>query len=404
MKSTILFSAILAASIATPFSAASQDLVARGALVYTMESEEPIEDGVVIIKDGKISQVGPADTIQIPPEMVSIQTEVITPGLVDGRSTVGFSGLLNQPNDQEQVEKSAPMQPELRAIDAYNGRDPLVDWVRGFGVTTLHTGHGPGALIAGQTMVVKTNDRDLDTPPLKPFAAVVGSLGDSARGKTPGTRAKSVAMLRAKLIEAQEYLEKQDDEKKPDRDLSLEALGAVLTQEVPFILTAHRHQDIYSALRLQEEFGFELILSGVSEGHLTLDAIQTSNAPVLIHPTMMRPNGQAENMTLTLAGQLVDAGVQIAFQSGYEAYVPKTRVVLFEAALATAYGLDRIEALRALTIEPAKMLGIADRVGSLKPGKDGDLALYNGDPFEYSVRCEGVVIDGQPYPGEAEPE
>jgi len=126
-----------------------------------------------------------------------------------------------------------------------------------------------------------------------------------------------------------------------------------------------------------------------------VDRIRSAGVPVFIHPTMTRPSGDFENASFTTAARLREAGIPVAIQAGYESYVPKTRVVLFEAAIAAANGMTREQALAAITIEPARILGVADRVGSLTVGKHGDVALYNGDPFEYTTHCVGVVINGK---------
>ena len=163
----------------------------------------PIKDGFVIVRGKKITGVGLPR--QMPPNLPVTKVKVATPGFIDAHSVVGLTGVLNIPHDQDQLEKSSPMQPELRALDAYHPKDPLVEWVRGLGVTTLHTGHSPGALISGQTMVVKTHGRSVDQDVIKPLAMVAVTLADSGRsrsGKAPGTRAKSVAMLRQKMLEA----------------------------------------------------------------------------------------------------------------------------------------------------------------------------------------------------------
>jgi imidazolonepropionase-like amidohydrolase len=271
--------------------------------------------------------------------------------------------------------------------------------LRELGVTTVHTGHGPGAVISGQTMVVKTAGPNVDAAVLRAPAMLAATLGESALrdgGKAPGTRSKSVALLRQALLEAQAHRAKGED---AGRDLGKETLVAVLNGELPLLVTAHRHQDIASALRLAEEFGVKLVLDGAADAHLMLDAIATAKVPVFVHPTMTRGGStqggaETENVSMSMAARLHEAGIAFAFQSGFESYVPKTRVVLFEAAMATAYGLDRDAALRAITIEAARLIGVADRVGSLEKGKDGDLALYDGDPFEYTTHCVGVVIDG----------
>ena len=147
--------------------------------------------------------------------------------------------------------------------------------------------------------------------------------------------------------------------------------------------------------KLAKEFDIRLILDGASESYLLIDEIRAAKVPVIIHPMMTRAFKEMENMSFETASKLHDAGIPVAFQSGYESYVPKTRVVLLEAAIAAANGLSFEDALAAITIDAARMLGIAKRVGSLEVGKDGDVALYDGDPFEYTTHCVGVIIEGQ---------
>jgi len=372
-----------------------------GKKVHTMAGP-PIEDGVVLVRDGKIAMVGKADAVRIPDGFRVLRAEVVTPGLIDAHSTVGLSGIFNHPHDQDQLERSAPIQPELRAIDAYNAREKLVEWVRGFGVTTLHTGHAPGELISGQTAIVKTWGDTVEQAVIVETATVAATLSPLAqksdKGKSPGTRGKMMAMLRAELIKAQEYVKKRETaepDKKPDRSLSLEVLVRVLNREIPLMVTANRAQDIDSTLRLAHEFNIKLILDGAVESYLLLDEIKAAGIPVIVHPTMYRAFGETENLSFETASKLRKAGIPVALQSGYESYVPKTRVVLFEAAVAAANGLTFDEALATITIDAARILGVDGRVGSLEPGKDGDLALYDGDPFEYASHCTGVIINGQ---------
>ena len=216
--------------------------------------------------------------------------------------------------------------------------------------------------------------------------------------KKPGTRSKAIAMLREQLVKAQEYVvkrDREDDGKRAARDLGLEALSRVLAGEMPLLVTVHRHNDILAALRVQEEFDIPMVLDGATEAYLVVDRIRESGVPVFVHPTMTRAYGEKENLSFTTAAVLMDAGIPVAFQSGFESYVPKTRVALLEAAVTLAYGLEFEQALAALTSEPARLLGIADRVGTLEVGKDGDVALYDGDPFEYTSHCTGVVIEGE---------
>lgn len=381
-------------------SSAQAQLAVRADTVYTMAGA-PIENGVVLIHDGKIEQVGPAQTVRIPEGYRVLEAAVVTPGLVDAHSVVGLAGILNYDHDQDQLDTSDPIQPELRAIDAYNAREKLVEWVRSFGVTTLHTGHGPGAVISGQTMLVKTRGETVEEALVDSVATVAATLGPMVERyfRSPGTRAKAVAMLRAELLKAQAYrrkLQASDPARRPEPDLGMETLVRVLDGEIPLMITAQQVPEIMAALRLQREFGFRLILDGAAEAYLVLDEIKQAGVPVILHPTMVRPRGETVNATLETAARLYEAGIPFAFQSGFESYVPKTRVVLFEAAMAVANGLPRTVALEALTIQAARILGIADRVGSLEPGKDADLVLFDGDPFEYTTHVCGVIIEGEP--------
>jgi imidazolonepropionase-like amidohydrolase len=379
--------------------AAAADLAVFAERVYT-QAGAPIDNAVVVIRSGKIAAVGPRDEVALPPGILTLEAAVVTPGLIDARTVVGLSGFMNQPHDQDQLELSAPMQPQLRAVDAYNARERLVDWLRGLGVTTLHTGHGPGALISGQTMVVKTLGNNVDEVMVKPAAMVAAHLGPGAFGaenRSPGTRAAQIALLRQQLIKAGEYRDQQASRKadaRPARDLEMETLVEVLAGRLPLLITAHREQDLRSALRLREEFAIRIVLDGAAEAYLMTDAIAAAGVPVLLHPPMARQFGELENASFATAKALHDAGIPFALQSGFESYVPKTRVILWEAAIAAAYGLPFEQALASISSQAAAILGIADRVGSIEPGKDGDLVLFDGDPFEYASQVIGVVIEG----------
>jgi imidazolonepropionase-like amidohydrolase len=387
-------------SVLWPALNAAAQVAIRGETVYTMTGA-PIRDGVVLIgADGRIERVGPAASVQAPPAYRTLRARVVTPGLIDAHTVVGLAGALNQPHDQMQLERSAPLQPELRAVDSYNARETLVEWLRRHGVTTIHTGHAPAALISGQTMIAKTRGEEVDEAVLEPVAMIAATLGDAglAQGdKSPGTRAKAVALLRSELLKARDYLAKQSgpEDKRPARDLRLEALGRVLTKERPLLVTAHRATDIGTVLRVAREFDIRVVLDGASESYLLTGQIKAAGVPVILHPTMWRAVGEAENLSMETAARLRDAGIPFALQSGYEDYVPKTRVVLFEAAVAAARGLTFEQALEAVTLGAARILGIDKRVGSLEPGKDGDVALFDGDPFEYTSHVTTVLIDGR---------
>lgn len=390
-KSTL--STVIAFFLLNP---ASAQLAIKGNLVYT-SAGDPIANGIVLVKDGKIERVGIETEIRIPDNYEILEAKVVTPGLIDAHTVVGLAGHYNQNHDQDQLETSSAIQPELRAIDAYNAKEALVGHLRSLGVTTIHTGHGPGALISGQTMIVKTTGETVEKDvlvPSKMLAFTLGSMINSAI-KKPGTRSKGVAMLRQELIKAQDYAKKRKNKKKPSTtNLRMEALADLLEGKLTAMVTVHKANDIMTTIRLQKEFGFPMVIDGAAEAYLILDEIKESELPVFVHPTMIRTFGDSKNASMETASRLYDAGIPFAFQSGYEGYVPKTRVILFEAAVAVANGLDRQQALRALTINAAKLLGIDERVGSLEKGKDADLVLFDGDPFEYTSQVTGVIING----------
>ena len=429
--------------------AAQAQIAVRGETVWTMAGE-PIQDGVVLVNNGKIEAVGAASQIKIPNNYRVINAKVVTPGLIDAHSVVGLAGYLNQPHDQMQIETSGAIQPELRAIDAYNTEEKLIEWIRTFGVTTIHTGHAPAALVSGQTMIVKTFGRTVEEAVVIPTAMIAVTIGEgglASAGRSPGTRAKQVSMLRAELIKATEAVRKAEAERSaqnnsnqrtsttPDNnprnndnspnvsnpnsmlkdppteanqqnrgnqnppaiptDLRGEMFSKVIRRELPLLITAHRAQDIITAIRIAKEFNIKIVLDGASEAHMVTGEIKTSGFPVILHPTMYRAGGETENLSMETASKLKQAGVTIALQSGYETYVPKTRIVLFEAGVAAANGLSKRDALATVTIDAARILGIDRRVGSLETGKDADIAMYDGDPFEYTTHCTGTIINGR---------
>lgn len=365
----------------------------RADTVHTMTGD-PIINGVVLIEGSTIADVGPADAVDIPDGATVYEGTVATPGLVDPRGTVGLSGIYNVDSDQDQLDTTAPMQPELRAIDAYNPQEELVAFLRDQGITTVHTGHGPGALISGQTATFKTTGETVDDAALSDISALSMTMGSAATEQfsSPGTRAKGASMLRDMFLQAERYRDADDDR---DRDLAMEVLVQVLDGEIPAFIQVHRSHDILTALRLADEFGFDLVLEGASEAYLVTDEIAEAGVPVVLHPPKIRPFGAAENAQLTTAGELHAAGIPVAIQSGYEAYVPKTRVVLFEAGIAAANGLPHEAALASITRTAAEIIGQSDVIGTLEPGKHGDVALYNGNPFEYVTNACTVVIEGE---------
>ncbi|MEE2704389.1 MAG: amidohydrolase family protein [Myxococcota bacterium] len=407
-----------AASSALPALAAPElEIAIRADTLYTSGPQGTLADGVVIVREGKIRAVGPAAEIEIPKSARVYRAKVVTPGLIDAQSTVGLSGMFNVPADQDQDEKSGPLQAGLRVIDGFNPAERLLGWLLAHGITTVQVSPGEANPIAGQAGVFKTW-----APPgtgVSEFvvrfpSALVFNLGEvpkatyAAEKRAPTTRMGTAALIRKALSEAGAYARKRSAASRkgsrasseraetPERSLPNDALALVLARELPALFVARREDDLATALRLGEEFGLEVQLADATEGYLMAGRIARAGVPVLVGPVMERV-GSLETMNASFenAAILAAAGVPVVFRSGFEGYVPKVRVVLFEAAIAAANGFGFDAALTALTSRAARVLGVEDRIGSLEPGKDADLVLYDGDPFEYSSHVERVLVGGE---------
>ncbi|MEO8773905.1 MAG: amidohydrolase family protein [Gelidibacter sp.] len=379
------------------FSIAKAQVAIKAETIYTV-SGNPIKNGVVLVKNGKIENVGTG--ISIPSSYKVYEAKVLTPGLIDARSLVGIAGALNIPTDQDQLDKTNPIQPELRAIDAYNPNESLVKVIRDYGITTIHTGHGVGALVSGQTMIAKTKIGTVETVTIQPLTMLAMTLEPSVGRNfpSPGTSAKQMSMVRTQLIKAQEYQKKRedkDDSKRPAKDLQMEVLSKLLKGEIKALITVNSSKDIMTAIRLANEFNLKLVINGAAEAYRLIPEIKEAKAEIILHATMARNGGDMANMTRESAALLTAAGIPISIEGGYEAYVPKTRIVLFEAGQAMVHGLSFDDALKSITLNPAKLLGIDKHVGSIEKGKDADLVLFDGDPFEYLTKVTTVFIDGE---------
>ena len=361
-----------------------------------------IRKGVILINKGKIEKIGTESDIKVPENYTRVKAHAVTPGFIDARSTIGMSGVYNNNTDQDQLEKSSPIQPELRAIDAYNPEEKLVSVAREYGITTLHTGHGIGALVSGQTMVVSTKPGNVESVTLKPLCMLAMTIGDGVSGhfSSPGTKAKQISMIRTELLKAKEYakkMEEKDSTKRPTFDLKMDMLSKLLKGEIKAMITANTTVDIMGAIRLAKEFQLRLVLDGAAEAYRLTDEIKAAKAEIILHATMARNEGDMLNMSRASAALLTKAGIPVSIESGYEGYVPKTRIVLFEAAVAMSFGLSYEDALKTITINPATLLGIDKERGSIEKGKKADLVLFDGDPFEYTSHVTGVYIDGIRY-------
>ena len=299
---------------------------------------------------------------------------------------------------QDHRETLRPVQPELRALDGFDPHDELVGWVRDHGVTTMAVGPSPGPVVAGRTLVTDTAGHPLD-----PDAMVVFSLGEAPKrlfgDEGAASRMGTAAQIRQALTDAREYDRRRQLPlaDRPGEDLGLAALVDLLRGRRRALFHAHRADDLLTALRIGAEFDLDVVLAGAAEAYVIRDVLAEAEVPVLVGPVMLRGwrQGEESNASFANAARLADAGVTVGLMTGYESYVPKIRVILWEAAIAAAYGLGSDRALASVTLGNATVLGIDDRVGSLEVGKRADLVVFDGDPFEYASHVCAVVIAGE---------
>ena len=367
-------------------------------------AKETIEDGVIFVKDGKIAYVGPRAKFKLPRGTPVLTAAVVTPGLIDAHTVVGASGILNMAKaDQDQDELSDPNQADLRILDSFNPNEALLDFIRRQGVTVIHALPGRANVIAGQTGIFRTYGTTAEKMALKFPAGILVNLGEIPKGKysgkAPGTRMGTAGMVRTAFSQAAGHARKRaaaDEDKRPAPNLKLEALGLALKGDIPVIFSAHRADDLMTSLRLAQEFKLKPILSLATEGYMIAGSIAQRKVPVIVHPTMQRPSSlETFNGCLGNAAALADLKIPMSIGTAFEGYVPKTRVLRYEAAMAMVNGLGHDRALKSITLDAAKLLGIDDRYGSLEVGKVADLVLYDGDPFEHTTHVTWTLMDGR---------
>ena len=403
----------------------AEEIAIRAGTILTV-STNPIENGIVLIQDGKIQSVGSDVVVPSSARVIDAKDKFVVPGLVDAQSRlyVTESDLRNPGNGA----------PELTIIDAL---DPFMEGyeeVLAQGVTAVYIAPSGEGVFAGRGAVLKLNGAK--TPKdlvLKADVAMRGSIGVSSNNESSSlNRLDDYANLREMLIETQAYMQQQrqyeqglakyekekaeqdskDDDKpseenkkekpkrptKPKPDPTHEILKRVLQKEIPLQIEAHRVPDILNALRLAEEFDFSLILDKCTEGYMTASEIARRKVPVILGPVSTSfvgmPRLEHRNHSLRNAAILADSGVQTAIGvSGRDGR--SSKFVALAGAMAVANGMDKHMALRAVTLTPAEILGVADRIGSLDVGKDADIVIISGHPFDTASRVEMVLIEGK---------
>ncbi|WP_431876440.1 amidohydrolase [Amycolatopsis sacchari] len=367
---------------------------------------EPIDGGTVLIEDGKIAEVGADADVDIPEdaELIDAAGSWVLPGFFDAHVHLGVHEEGEGWSGNDTNEMTDPNGARFRAIDGIDPYDVGFDDALAGGVTSVVVKPGSGNPIGGRTIGVKTWGRTILDMVFAEQVSVKSALGENPKRvygekkQTPSTRLGVAAIIREAFTKAQNYAAQRDharDEGKPfDIDLTLETLAEVLDGELYWDQHTHRADDIVTAIRLAEEFGYKLVVNHGTEGHLIADLLAEKEIPVILGPLFTtRSKVELRNRTLRSAGILARAGVKLAITTDHP--VVPINFLVYQAALAVKDGLDPEAALRSLTVNPASMLGLDDRIGSLKPGLDADVVIWSGDPLDVMNRALRVFVRGK---------
>ncbi|MBF7083095.1 amidohydrolase [Desulfallas sp. Bu1-1] len=377
-----------------------------GGKIITMDGAY-IPAGTVLIEQGKIAAVG--DKIQIPSgaEVFDATGMVVMPGFIDSHTHLGIAEEIFRVEGDDVNEITDPVTPHLRALDAINPLDLGFQDALAAGITTVVTGPGSANVLGGEMVALKTRGTVVDDMVIKQPVGLKAALGENPKRnygqnrKTPATRMASAALLRETLVRGVEYIKKQDrairnKETHVERDLKLEAVARVLRHEIPLRVHAHRADDIMTALRIAREFDIRLIIEHCTEGHLVADKLAQAGVPAVVGPVITnRAKVELQGRSLETAAALVNKGVAFAIMTDHP--VVPIQYLAISAGLTVRGGLSEEQALSAITIGAARILGLDNRIGSITPGKDGDLVILSGHPFDLRTVVKRVYLNGQAF-------
>lgn len=372
--------------------------------IHTMETGT-ISNGFVLTKGTRITQVGPMSALPGEADLdglIDAHGGHVLPGFIDAHCHVGLYGATSPEDDLN--ESPASCTPQLRALDGVDPFNQYFQEARRAGVTCLHTGPGSANPIAGQSILLKTTGTVVDQMAVRAPAAMKFALGENPKrvhkDQGPATRMATAALIRDKLAQALNYelkwarAQADDQMDDPDFDAQMDALRPVVTGRLPAHFHAHRADDIVTAVRIAKEFGLDCAIVHGTEGYLVAGFLAKENIPVITGPFLMdRCKPELGRLTMENTAILARAGVQVAICTDH----PETPISLlpFCAAMAARAGMDEEEALAAITINAACIVGVGDRLGSLAPGKDADVVVMDGHPFHWQSKVTHVFIDGQ---------
>lgn len=371
----------------------------------TME-EHDYADGYLIIEQGKIAAVG--DMAQYNPEslraeeiqVLDAKGSLVMPGIIEAHCHMGITEEKKGMEGDDCNETVDPVTPCLRAIDAINPMDDAFHDALKAGITSAMIGPGSSNVVGGQFAFIKTHGRCIDRMVVKAPAAMKVAFGEnpkvnySGQNISPVTRMSIAAMLREELTKAKEYQRQINENPEKTPDFRYECWLPVLNGEIPLKAHAHRADDILTAVRIAKEFGLRMTLDHCSEGHLIIEELQEAGFPAIVGPDMASRNKiEVQNMAFKTVGELSKSGILTAVTTDHP--VSKIQFLPICAGLAVKEGMSMEDGFRAITINAAKICGVDDRLGSLAVGKDGDIAIYDGNPMEVFTKTLCTIIEGK---------
>ena len=364
--------------------------------LYTIDNGI-IEQGTILLDGAKIAAVGTDVAIPADAQVIDVEGRIVTPGFIDAHTHIGIDEEIHQPIGDDCNEMTEPNTAELRAMDAINYRDLSFQDAVKAGITTVMITPGSANVFGGLVAVMKTAGRTYKEMLLNGEAGLKMAFGENPKrvygekDKTPSTRMATMAIARQGFYEAKEYLKKSEE----DREFSLqtEHIAKALDGGIPVRAHAHRADDIMTAIRLRDEFHLDLVVEHCTDGHLIVDELKEAGVPVAVGPSLSnRAKVEMENVTFRTPGVLASAGIDVAIIT--DAPCTPIQYLPICAGMAMREGMTEEDAFKALTIVPAKILKVDDRLGSLTTGKDADVVVWNNHPMEIMGRPEMVFVNG----------